>query len=106
VDGILQLSSSRGVILTTAGVLMVLLFFGIPLVDKFRSILGSAIQPRVDVHNTDHEAHGDIRKALALLTQTVQSLQSQIDRNEGNRRESLEAVQRQLQMAITLLERE
>jgi hypothetical protein len=62
-----------------------------------------AAGPELDAHEASDHSHSDIRQVIALLAQSKDDLQRQIDRNEQMRRESMEHVQRQLTTAISLL---
>lgn len=87
---------------------LVLLFFFFAFADRVRSTIGSAASPNIDAHNKSQDAHprefGEIRQAIAILNNTIVSLQRQIDTNDKVGAERFISIQRQLELAIELLE--
>lgn len=87
--------------------LVLILFFGLPYWEKFRAAAGKLSDPVVAAHDQSANAHAkqfaDLHLAISILDGTVKDLQRQIDGNESHRRESMQAVQDQIQTAIRLL---
>ncbi len=89
---------------------IVLLVFVIPLTDKLRSVIGGTSKPFIEAHDQSADAHmrafTEVNRAISLIRQAQENLQRQIDAGERNTSASLESMQRQLEMAIELLERD
>lgn len=100
------LGQARDWIAATLLALLVILILVIPFLERAKGVIGRLLtEDLVNAHNSSEKSHADTRQILAILNNTVASMQRQIDSNERIRRESTEAMARQLQMAIDLLER-
>jgi hypothetical protein len=96
----------RGWIVATLFAVVVIGAFGIPVYKKIREAIGEAAEPGVADHNESADSHPDIRQAVALLNQSIRDMQRQINTLEERRKESFQAIQEQLRIAIELLPRE
>lgn len=102
----IQFEGPRGWIIATLIAVIVIVFFGLPIFEKVREAIGKAAEPKITEHNECADAHPDLRQAVALLNQALTNMQTQINGMEAHRRESFQAIQKQLEIAIELLPKE
>lgn len=105
-DGLVLFDGPRGWIVATLIAVVVIAAFGLPLFEKVWGTVGRAAEPKISEHNERADAHPDIRTAVALLNQSIVNLQAQITSTESHRKESHEALLKQLQMVVSLLPKE
>jgi hypothetical protein len=105
-EGLISFDGPRGWIVATLIAVVVIVAFGIPMYEKIREAIGKAAEPKITEHNECADAHPDLRQAVALLNQAIKNIQEQITGMETHRRESFQAIQEQLRIAIDLLPKE
>lgn len=84
-------------------ILLTIVLLAIPVYTKLRDAIVTMIGPALGKHDSDPEAHSNIRNAISLLEGAVSDLQRQINTESAHRKESLEQVHQQLDTAIRLL---
>ena len=105
-EGLITFEGPRGWIIATLVAVVVIVAFGIPMYEKIREAIGKAAEPKIAEHNECADAHPDMRQAVALLNAAMIGMQQQINGMEAHRRESFQAIQEQLRIAIEFLQKE
>lgn len=91
----------------TIAALLTLILIGLPFYSKIHDAILTLSKPLIREHNVDPKAHeatfGNVHEAVVLLQKSVTDLQRQIDGESLHRKDSLLALQRQLEQAVELL---
>lgn len=98
----------KGWIIAGAIAVIVIALVLVPVIEKIRSTVAHATaQPLIEHHNSDPTAHAgsfaSLGQAIALLRQSIEDLQRQINVSQDRHRDELEAIQRQIQIAFDLI---